>query len=152
MSPFAIGTDAAAGNDEVDMGMMQEVLSPGVEYTEEADLRSEMSGIARDGEQGFRGSVEQEAVKQLFVVKGDAGELAGKSEDDMKVFDRQQFFLPAAKPLGTLRVQALGAVAVAAGVVRNTRIVALVAFFNMASERGGAARLNRPHGAQLLTR
>jgi hypothetical protein len=38
----------ASGDDTVDMGMKLELLVPGVEHTEEADLGPEMSGIASD--------------------------------------------------------------------------------------------------------
>jgi len=36
---------AAGGNDVMDMRMMLEVLSPGVEHTEESDIGSEVLGI-----------------------------------------------------------------------------------------------------------
>jgi len=36
----AIGSEAAGGNDVVDMGMMLEVLSPGMEHAEESDVGS----------------------------------------------------------------------------------------------------------------
>src|SRR5579863_44534 len=51
--PFEIGADAAARNDEMDVGMMQQILTPGVKNPEETDLGSEVLRIARDGEQGF---------------------------------------------------------------------------------------------------
>ena len=155
-NPFAIGTGPrgypAAGDNEMDMGMVQQILSPGVEYAEKADLRAQVLGIARDGEEGFGGGMKENAVDDFPIVKGDAGDRVGEGKDDVEIFDRQQFFLPAVKPLGPLRVQALGAVAVTAGVVRNARVVALVALFDMTSEGGGAARFNRPHHAQLIAR
>jgi hypothetical protein len=40
------------------MGMMQQILAPGMQNAEEANLRSEVLRIARDGEQSFRGSPE----------------------------------------------------------------------------------------------
>ncbi len=42
-----IAGESAGGNDTVDMGMKLEFLVPGMEQAEEADLGSEMSGIAR---------------------------------------------------------------------------------------------------------
>jgi hypothetical protein len=42
-----IAGESAGGNDTVDMGMKLEFLVPGMEHAEEADLGSEMSGIAR---------------------------------------------------------------------------------------------------------
>ena len=43
-----IAGESASGNDTVDMGMKLKFLIPGMEHTEEADLGSEMGGIARD--------------------------------------------------------------------------------------------------------
>ena len=42
-----IAGESAGGNDTVDMGMKLEFLVPAMEHAEEADLGSEMSGIAR---------------------------------------------------------------------------------------------------------
>ncbi len=44
------------------------------------------------------------------------------------------------------------AVAIAAGVVGDTDVIALVAFFDMAAEHGCAANLNGAHHAQLFAR
>jgi len=44
------------------------------------------------------------------------------------------------------------AVAVAAGIVGDTDVIALVAFFDMAAEHGGAANLDGAHDAQLFAR
>jgi len=112
--------------------------------------------------------VEENAVNDLWVVKGDAGNLLRNREDNMEVFDRQPFSPPAFQPLGALRVLALTtsedarlslsedkvcmvlrfrvrAVAVTAGVIRNPREVTLAAFFGMASDhkRRGMAQLIR---------
>src|SRR5258708_38908303 len=38
----AVGSEAAGGNDVVDMGMMLEVLSPGMEHAEESDVGSQV--------------------------------------------------------------------------------------------------------------
>ena len=131
------------------MGVMKKVLAPGVQDAEESDFRSEMFRIARDGEQCLRRGAEEDAINGLFVVKGKTSDLVRNCEDDMEVFDRQQFSPPAIQPFCPLRVLTFGAMAVTAGVVGNTRVIALAAFFGMASEHGGAAHLNGAHDAQL---
>jgi hypothetical protein len=45
-----IAGEPAGGSDTVDMGMKLEFLVPGMEHTEEADLGSEMGGVACDFE------------------------------------------------------------------------------------------------------
>src|SRR5665213_4217882 len=96
--PLVIRGEAAAGDDEVYVRMMRQILSPRMKDAEEADLGAEMFRIARDGEQRFGGGAEENAVNDFFVMEGDAGKLVGNREDDMEVFDRQQFSLPACLP------------------------------------------------------
>jgi len=64
-----IQRDSAGGNDTVDMGMKLEFLVPGVKHAEEADLGSEMGGIARDLQQGFGAGPEQQTVDDLLVLE-----------------------------------------------------------------------------------
>ena len=49
--------------------MKLEFLVPGVKHAEEADLGSEMGGIARDLQQSFCASPEQQTVDDLLVLK-----------------------------------------------------------------------------------
>ena len=51
-NPMAVVWGQAAGRDDaVDMWMVQQLLIPGVQHAEEADLRAQVSGIAGDLEQ-----------------------------------------------------------------------------------------------------
>jgi hypothetical protein len=134
----------------VQVRVVQQVLPPGMEHGEKADAGAQMLGVACDGEQRFGGGAEQNVVNHLFVEKGDFRDLRGHGKDDVKVFDRQQFGLPAFEPLCALRPLAFGAVAVPAGVVSVSGGVAAVAFFEVATERRRTADLDGPHDAQLL--
>ncbi len=40
-----VAREPAGGDDTVDMGMKLELLVPGMEHAEEADLSAEMSGV-----------------------------------------------------------------------------------------------------------
>ncbi len=51
------------------MGMMEPILTPGVEYGEEADLGAQMFGIGGKGAQGLGGGAEQDAVDQFFSFR-----------------------------------------------------------------------------------
>ena len=57
-------------DDTVDMGMKLEFLVPGVKHAEEADLGSEMSGIASDFEKSFCAGTKQQSIDQFFVLPG----------------------------------------------------------------------------------
>jgi hypothetical protein len=88
----------------------------------------------------------------LLVVKGKACKGLGQREDNVEVFNRQQFSLPALEPLDAVCPLAFRTVAVSAGVVTVACVTALAAFFGMSSQGGGAAELNGAHDTQLLKR
>jgi len=56
----------AGGNDNMGMRMEIELLTPGMQHTEEADLRAEKSRVASHFEKGFRAGAEQEIVDDLL--------------------------------------------------------------------------------------
>src|SRR5665213_3452481 len=85
--PLVIRRQAATGHDEMHVGMMEQVLSPGMQYAEEADLGSEVLGIARDGEKRLRSRPEENAVDHVFVVEGDAGQFLRNGENDVIIRD-----------------------------------------------------------------
>jgi hypothetical protein len=59
---------AAGGDDAMDMGVKLELLVPGVQHTEEADLSTEMSGIAGDFQKCFGTGPEQQTIDDLGVL------------------------------------------------------------------------------------
>src|ERR1017187_4675082 len=66
---LVVGTQAAGRNDTVYMGMVQQLLIPGVQHTEEPDLRPQMFAIGGDLEQSFGAGPEQEAVNLRLVLQ-----------------------------------------------------------------------------------
>ena len=73
----------------MDVGVMLEVLAPGVEHGQEADLGPEVLGIGGDLLQGLRGGAEEQAVDDPRVLQGDRAEGRREGEDDVKVLDRE---------------------------------------------------------------
>jgi len=49
-----IERQSTGGNDAMDMGMVIQPLRPGMEHAKEANLRTEVFGIAGNLDQGFR--------------------------------------------------------------------------------------------------
>jgi hypothetical protein len=70
----AVGRQPAAGHDAMHVGVMLEVLTPGVEHGEEPDLGAEVLGVGSDPLQGLGGGLEQEAVDDARVLQGDRAE------------------------------------------------------------------------------
>src|ERR1035438_445030 len=65
----AVGTDAAARHDAVEMRMQMKVLSPGVKDCKKPNRSAEMFGIGRNREQGPRHRAEQNAINLAPVLK-----------------------------------------------------------------------------------
>src|SRR5271157_289080 len=97
------------------MRMMLEFLTPGMEHAEEADFGAEMAGIASDFEQRFSTGPEQEIVDDLLVLQGQWGEAARKGEDDMDIGGGQEFSTPRLQPTVASEGLTLGTVSVSAG-------------------------------------
>jgi hypothetical protein len=69
MKPAGIAcVETAGGNDAVEMRMQSQVLSPGVENAEEADLGSEVLGVGRNFEHGLSAGAEEQIVKQPWIA------------------------------------------------------------------------------------
>ena len=123
--------------------------APGVEHGGDADAGAEMLGIGGDREQRLGGGPEQQVVDHRLVLIGDVGDLGRQREDDVEVADRQQIGLARGEPVPRRRALALGAVPVAAAVVGDAAVAAVLARLDMAAERCGAAGLDRRHHLQL---
>src|ERR1035437_5515366 len=112
--PGTVESQAACGNDVVDVGMMLEVLSPGMEHAEESDVGSQVLGLASQFEhRRSTGSVEQ-MVKQPLVLEGKRGKFMRQREDDVEIRHGQQFCRARRQPFCARVPLALGAVPVAA--------------------------------------
>src|SRR5271157_5719744 len=77
--------EPAGRDDTVNMGMKLQLLVPGMQHTEEADLGPETSGIAGDLEESFCTGTEQQIIDDLFVLQSQGRQLLRQSEDDMGV-------------------------------------------------------------------
>ncbi len=99
--------------------MEMQILTPGMQHGEEADLRAQVFRVAGNGKQGLRRGTEQDVVDHIFVVEGDAGQWLGDSEDHMEVLGGQQLggALLEALPYLAMLLQSPDAALVRAGVV-----------------------------------
>ena len=113
---LAVGRQPAAGHDAVQVGMVLQGLTPGVQHRDEADLGAEVSRVGRDGAQRRGRAAEQDVVDGALVLQGDRGDGFGEGEDDVEVRHGQQVGLAGLQPQGAGQRLALGTVAVSAGV------------------------------------
>ena len=98
---------------------MLQSLVPSVEHTEETDLGSQVTGIASDLQQSCSAGMKQQVVDQTFILQRERSQFPRQSEDDVHVADGQQLSFPRLKPAPARVALTLGAVPVAARVVRD---------------------------------
>ena len=122
--------------------MVMQVLAPGVQHGDHADLGAEMLGIGGDGAQRLGRRPEQDGVDHRLVLESDLGERRRQREDDMEVRHRQQLGLTGGEPFGARQTLALRAVPVAAGIVGAADQAAIGAVLDMAAQRRRPAQLD----------
>src|SRR6266566_160325 len=131
------------------MGMVGHRRAPGVEHGGEADAGAEVPGIGGDGEQRLGRRAEQQVVDHRLVLIGDRGDLGRQGEDHVEVVDRQQIGLARGEPTLRRRTLALGTMPVAARVVSDPAVAAILATLDMAAEGSRAAALDGRHHLEL---
>ena len=129
--------------------MVGHCRSPGMQDGREPDLRAEMLGVGRDGDQGLGGDLEQQVIDDRLVLVGDVGDRPRQGEDDMEIRHGQEFGLAIGQPFLGSGSLALGTVPVAAGVVGDAQVGAGLAAFDMPAQRRRSAALDRRHDLQL---
>src|SRR5467141_3133968 len=95
--------------------MQQQVLPPGMQNADHADLCSQVFGIGRDLQQGLRAGSEQQIVEQTRVVQGQYMEFMGHSEHNMEVAGGQEFSLAGRQPTLARLGLTLGTVPISTG-------------------------------------
>jgi hypothetical protein len=91
-----VQSEAAAGNDAVDMRMKLQALIPAMQHAEETDLGTKMPRVASDLKQSVGTGVKEQVVDQPFVLQSERGQFLRQSEHGMDVASGQQF--PFARP------------------------------------------------------
>jgi hypothetical protein len=86
---LAVGRDAAARHDHVDVRMMGERRTPGMENRGDADAGAEMPGVGGDGDQGLGRCLKQDIVDYRLVLIRDIADRRRQREDQVIVWHRQ---------------------------------------------------------------
>jgi hypothetical protein len=93
-----IGRQPTGRHHAMYMRVKFEFLSPAVQHAEEADFRTEMLGIARDFQKGFRTGAKQEIVDDLLVLQDQRSQMTRKREDNVDVARREKFLATRCEP------------------------------------------------------
>ena len=65
-----IPREPARGNDTVNVGMQEQVLSPGMQDADHTDLSAQVFRVGCDFQQGLSAGSEQQVVKQTRIFQG----------------------------------------------------------------------------------
>ena len=116
----------------MDMGMDAELLAPGVQDAEEADLCSKVSRITRYFEKGFCTGAEQEIVNDLLVLQDQWCQATGESEDHVQVARGEKFTSTCGNPPFASSGLTLWTVTITAA---NGEISIMQSIFSLAARR-----------------
>ena len=103
-----------------------------------------MPRVAGQGLQGQRSGAKENAVDGALIPQGKWTELVRQRKDSVKVGDGQQLGGASLQPLGLVRSLALGAMAVATGLVADFLVIALRALPQVTAQSGGCDRTPCP--------
>ena len=126
----------ATRHDHMDVRVVGYCRAPAVEHGSGADARAEVPGVVGDREQGFGCRAEQQVVDDRLVLVGDWRDLGGQREDHVEIADRQQIGLAGREPILRRRALTLWTMAIAARVVSDAAVAAILAALDMPAERG----------------
>ena len=110
-----------------------------------------MLGIGGEFQQRLGGGLEQAVVDDSWVLQGQGCQFVGQREHHVKIRHRQQFACALREPSGPGHRLALRAVPVAARVVLNLLVAAVVAALEMATQGRRATTENGPQHLLLTT-
>jgi len=133
---------AAGSHDAVNVRMVLQLLIPGVEDAKEADLGAKTLGVRGDFDQCLGAATEQHPVNRFFVLQGQRSQLVGERKHDVSIGRSEEFGSPRRQPAVAGLALTLGAVSVAARVIRDGAMAAAGTLIQMAAHRGGAAPLD----------
>jgi hypothetical protein len=150
--PFPCCIDASGGHHTMNVRVMMEILSPGVQDGQKADAGSEVTWIGGQGEQRFRDGPEQDSVNEPLVLKSQRADRIRNREDHVEVRPIEQLGFAVLEPLPSRGPLALGTVAVAAGVVGDLLVTASIAPVLVSSQSRGSTKGQITENASLLDR
>jgi hypothetical protein len=134
------------------MGMIHDVLPPGVQNTNDAYFCAEMFRVVGKFNDRFGNRTEKKIVHDLLVHRYQEIKFRGYGEDHMKIFNWQKIFTASLDPLFLGQGLAFGTMPVPAGVIRYLQMAAVIALILMTAQDRGSAELDGVHDPQMIAR
>ncbi len=135
----AVRGKAAAGEDAVHVDMVEHLLVPGMEHLDDAGPGAQVSLVGAELEERLRAAFVEEPVKVLLVGEDEGVQLMGEGKDHMEVRRVNDLGPTPVHPELLLDGLAVGAAAVAAGIIMDLHVAAVWAEAPVAAQLPGLA-------------
>src|SRR5216684_2188725 len=136
----------------MEMQVLRERLTPGVEDRGDPDGATEVPRVSAEGEQRVGRRAKEERIDHPRIALGERVEGVRQSEHDVAVRNREQIGATRRQPSFLGERLAFWAMAIATGVIADPRGAAVVTRLPMPAEGGGAAGRDRPQRPMLRRR
>ena len=148
--PGAVIEGQPTGRDEiVNVRMVGEVASPGVQNADQTELSADKTGVLCQKLCCSCRGLKEQVIDKRLVTAGEWAQGGGDGEGEHEVRDWQQKILLFLQPFLGFVILALGAMTVAAGVVAVLGLVALRAGVDLPTQSWCAALLDGAHGPSV---
>jgi len=134
------------------MGMVDELLRPGMERRKHANAAAHMARIAGQFDNGLRRGLHEQRAGGFLPAAQRLAQVLGHGDGDMEVMAGQKFALPRLEPSLRLIRMAFGTAPVPAGMAGIELLAAAIAAPEMSAERLRAAGKNVRDGAAMRGR
>jgi hypothetical protein len=149
VNPVTIGMKRTGGHQAVQMQVLAQCLTPGVQDEGGGDLAAEPARVGAELDKGCRDTCEEQAIYGVGITLGERVQLMRQREHEMAVRHRQELGAPGGKPALLGERLALGAMPVAAGVVGVALRAAGLALRDVTAKGFGAASGDGAHRPML---
>ncbi len=146
----AVRCQAPARDDTMEVRMVVQLLAPGMQDRQKADVSPSMLRITGESQECFGGGTEQQVIEEAGIGQRQGTERGGQRKDHVRIRHVQPLAFPGCQP-GRLRGPlAFRAVPIATGVILDHLVPAVLALGFVSPKRGGTAPRNRVQHLALL--
>ena len=129
--------------------MMMEVFTPCVQNCCDADVSSKVPWIGSNDGKGLGRSFQQQAIDGGLVLIGDSAKRRRQPEHQVKIRHAQELSFARRKPCRCRMRLAPRAMPIAAGIIKNPRMLTFLAALDVSPELSRSANLDCLHHAPL---
>jgi len=148
--PGAVIVGQPTGRDEiVNVRMVGQVASPGVQDTDQTELSPDKTGVLGQMLCRICRGLKEQVIDKRLVTAGDWAQGGGQGECEHEVRDWQQKILLFLQPFLGYVILAFWTVAVATGMVAELKLVALRAGVELATQSWCVALLDGAHSPSV---